>query len=165
MIWNRFVSAWNGEDEAQLELLRSGDGVLALDNPGAVVRIRHFGGIGELRALEGEHDLARVKRVRLDALLSPGEPPKSKCEEDQALKGTFLAPPDRLMLDERFRALGQHELASNSEIARLQGPVEAARQAARFSVYDLSANVGFLFGEEDGRVVLLAIDAVIPCSA
>lgn len=164
-VWLRFVAAWNGSDPAQLAQFRAQSGLIAFDNPGAFVQMRLLQSAADLQTLEGEYDLARLKNVRLSPELEPGEAPAQNCEDDVPTKGTFQAPVDRFRLDVRFRALGEYDLAPPAEISRLEGPTKAASEAARYAIYDLESNVGFLFGIEEGRVVLLAIDAVIPCSA
>lgn len=164
-LWRRFAEAWNAVDAGRLKTFQARGGLIALDNPGAFVRMRLLRGPEDIQRLEGDYDLARLKRVRLKADLAPGEAPKPSCEDDVRLTGTLRAPADRPLLGVRFRALGEYELASPSEIAQLEGPVKTATETARYAVYDLDANVGFLFGAEGDRMVLLALDAVIPCSA
>lgn len=164
------MSAWNERAEHEeaanaLAAFRAASELVALDNPGAFVRVRAFGDAGALFALEGEYDLARVKKLRLRAELSPGDAPRPSCEDDTPKKGVFVVPVDRFQLDVRFDALKKYELASDAEVARLETPVHAARKNAQFAIYDLEQNVGFLFGFEGARPVLLALDAVIPCSA
>lgn len=164
-VWRRFVVAWNGPDQKQLERFHARNGLIALDNPGAFVQMRLLQSVAELQALEGHYDLARLKGVRLNAELEAGDAPARSCEEDVPNKGTYRAPVDRFLLEPRFRALSEYDIAPPAEVSRLEGPTQAASEAARYAIYDLDSNVGFLFGDEGGRIVLLAIDAVIPCSA
>lgn len=169
-VWTSFASAWNaaadqGGSGSELGAFRAEDGLVALDNPGAFVRLRAFDGIEGLFALEGDYDLARLKKVRLRPELTKGDAPVPSCEDDSPAQGVFLVPMRRFQLDLRFGALKQYELASDAEIARLRGPVEAALEKARYAVYDLEHNVGFLFGLEGEKPVLLGVDAVVPCSA
>lgn len=169
-VWTSFASAWNaaadqGGSGSELGAFRAEDGLVALDNPCAFVRLRAFEGVEGLFALDGEYDLARLKKVRLRPELMRGDAPPPTCEGDPSVKGVFLVPVRRFELDLRFGALRQYELASEEEIARLRGVVDAARAKAHYAVYDLEQNVGFLFGFEGEKPVLLGVDAVIPCSA
>jgi hypothetical protein len=163
--WQSFVQAWNSGDAQALRPFQARLGLVALDNPGAFVRLRHLSTMAEIRALEGEHDLARLKHVTLRALLQSGDAPKANCETDVRLSGTFVTQVDRVLVEKRFAALREYQLATEDELKKLEPSVQAAKSEAAFAVYDLDANVGFLFGKEEGRFVLLAIDAVIPCSA
>jgi hypothetical protein len=163
--WQSFVQAWNSGDAGALRPFQARLGLLALDNPGAFVRLRHLSTMAEIRALEGEHDLARLKHVTLRTALQSGDAPKANCETDLRLSGTFVTSVDRFLLEKRFAALQEYQLAREDEIQKLKPSVEAAKSEAQVAVYDLDANVGFLFGKEEGRLVLLAIDAVVPCSA
>lgn len=169
-VWASFATAWNafaekGGSGSALGSFRAESALVALDNPGAFVTLRTFEGIEGLFALEGDYDLARLKKVRLRPELTKGDAPLPSCEDDSPAQGVFLVPMRRFQLDLRFGALKQYELASDAEIARLRGPVEAALEKARYAVYDLEHNVGFLFGLEGEKPVLLGVDAVVPCSA
>jgi hypothetical protein len=164
-LWQAFAQAWNSGDTSELARFRAQSGLLGLDNPGAFVRVRHFSGTEALRALEGEYDLARLKGIVLRPVLASGEAPRPSCETEVRASGTFIAPPERLLLDKRVAALREYQLASKAEMEQMEPAVQAARTEAQWAIYDLDANVGFLFGKEAGRLVLLAIDAVVPCSA
>jgi len=165
LTWALFVKAWNDHDAALLNDFRSRHGLVLLDNPGAFVRLSRTVGPAEISALEGHFDRARLKSVRLESELHAGEAPESDCTSDAKGQGTYRASPARLRVKERWQALARYELASPLEIEDLRGSVENAEQNARFAVYDLANHVGFLFGQEGANLVLLAIDAVVPCSA
>jgi hypothetical protein len=163
--WARFVEAWNARDKQALETFRSSQGLVLMDNPGAFVRLSRVGSVVEIDALEGHFDRARLKSVRLDAAVSPGDAAENNCAVDAKAEGTFQTLPARLRLKDRWAALTRYQLASDLEVEALRAPVENAEAEGRFAFYDLSDNVGFLFGDEQGHLVLLAIDAVVPCSA
>jgi hypothetical protein len=164
-VWRDFVSAWNSRDPKKTAPWDPSRGLILIDNPGAFTRLRPTAGIGKLAELEGEFDGARVKIVNLDATLEAAEAPSTDCGAEIPDQGNFVAAPERVKLKLRWEALSKYELASVEEIQALEGPVRHATAAAWFTVYDIRQNVGFLFGREGARTVLLAIDAVFPCSA
>lgn len=163
--WERFVEAWNSSDLSALAGFTTDDGLLVLDNPGAFVRVERFASIAALKALPGNFDRARLKEVRLKPSWSSEPLASPDCSELMTQSGVHRAAVERFRLSIRVKGLIDAEVLSKQEGALLVDQAMAIESTARFAVYDLDNNVGFLFGGEGGRLRLLAIDAVIPCSA
>lgn len=164
--WEQFVRDFNARKPELAEWVPH-QGLLVLDNPGAFVRVRGFSSFDALFALPGEFDAARIKSLTLDADVTGAVlPAPVDCEKDEAPQpGVFLGAGSAEYLVERVGALSEYELAPADEVSALEAPARKAADDADFIVHDVGRNVKFVFGEVAGRVKLLAIDMVVPCSA
>ena len=163
--WASFVAAWNTGDAAQLARYEAAQDLLVLDNQGAFVRAQSFISLATFFAQAGEHDAARVPRLRLSSVLTSNAPPVSNCESEVTLSGTFLTGPARAQLTRRVQAVKEYQLAPAEVVERLLPLTQVIEGAAVFAVYDLGQSVGFLFAQNAEGITLVAIDAVVPCSA
>lgn len=164
-IWREFTARWNAHDPESLASYEPEDGLLLLDNPGAFVRLRSIAGLKELAREASPHDGNRVFALDFSPQLEPGEAPLTTCESDEPLRGTFVTPSDRAKLTLRFQAAIEYELLKSGEAEALRPLVVNVEQKAIFAIYDLNQSVGFVFAKQGSQIKLLAIDAVIPCSA
>ena len=164
-MWKEFASAWNARDSVALARFNAAQGLLVLDNPGAFVRLRSFTNIAGFFAEAGPYDGNRVPQHQFSLSYSPDAAPKVSCESDVLPQGVFLAETGRAQVADRYKALTTYELADEKTIEKLRPVVDQAKQVRGFAVYDLKQSVGFLFSTHGGRPTLVAIDAVVPCSA
>ena len=164
-MWKEFASAWNARDAAALAQFDAPEGLLVLDNPGAFVRLRSFANIAGLFAEAGPYDGNRVPQLQLPSSYSTDAAPQTTCENDDQPQGTFLAETGRAQVAVRYEALSTYELADAKTIEALRPVVDQAKLVRGFAVYDLTQSVGFIFSTQGGRATLVAIDAVVPCSA
>lgn len=165
-IWASFVADFNAHDPKRLERWNAPDGMLLLDNPGAFVRVKNLAGASALHSLEGTYDGARVKTATLPEVLDAGPIPKVQCEDSPEVKsGVFLGDDDGAYLQKFIDALEQYELAPPAEVAKIREVFAKSSGYERFMAADTKQSLKFLFGKKDGNVVLLAVDAVVPCSA
>ena len=164
-IWREFASAWNSRDAAALARFDAAEGLLVLDNPGAFVRLRRFANIADLFAQAGPYDGNRVPQLQLQSSYSTEAAPQITCENDVQPQGTFLTETGRAQVAVRYEALTTYELADAKTIEALRPVVDQAQLVRGFAVYDLTQSVGFVFSTQGGRATLVAIDAVVPCSA
>lgn len=164
-MWKEFASAWNARDSAALARFDAGDGLLVLDNPGASVQLRGFANIASLFAQAGPYDGNRVPQLQFALSYSTDAAPQISCESDVPPQGTFLTETGRAKVADRYKALTTYELADTKSIEALRPVVDQAKLVRGFAVYDLKQSVGFIFSTHAGRPTLVAIDAVVPCSA
>jgi hypothetical protein len=163
--WATFVAAWNTGDPAKLVPYTPSQDLLVLDNPGAFVRLTAFSSLSAYFTQPNEHDGARVTKLHLSTALKSETAPTANCESGVALTGSYLTTPARAQLVQRVQALADYKLAPADEVARLNALVQVIEAAAVFAVYDLDQSVGFLFAHNANGMSLVAVDAVVPCSA
>jgi hypothetical protein len=165
-MWSRFVAAFLQGADGALAEWSLGPGLLLLDNPGAFTRVALLSDVPALLHMEGRYDGARVQGLPLVASVTAGSIPQASCEEPSTSRqGTFIGPTDGAFLTVYVDAMEEYELAPAAVVARLREVVAASKDVEKFLVYDTKNEVRFLFGIVDGRAKLLAVDAVIPCSA
>lgn len=164
-MWKEFASAWNARDAAALARFSADQGLVVLDNSGAFVRLRRFESIAKFFSQAGPHDGNRVPQLQFAPSPSPDAAPEVSCESDVLPKGTFFAETGRAKVAARYDALTTYQLADAKTVEDLRPVVDQAKLVRGFAVYDLSQSVGFIFSTQGGRVTLVAIDAVVPCSA
>ncbi len=161
-----FVQAWNEKDRQALSTFSAPSGVLLLDNPGAFRRMQTLPSVESLLDLPGEFDGARIKALSLSEKPEEKPVPEVRCEDDPSVKeGLFLAEAGGDFLLKQLEAELEYELSTKEEVDLKRPVAEAAASAIRFVVADTKHSVKFYFGTVDGAIRLLAVDAVIPCSA
>lgn len=165
-IWQEFASDWNSKDPARLARWNPPQGVFLLDNPGAFVRVQLRAGVPELLTLPGEYDGARIKSALLSETIDEGPLPQVRCEDAEVLpNGVFLGATDASFLATYVTATREYDLAPQDEAAHLAEVERSYAPFKKFLVHDTRANISFLFALAEGAVVVVAVNAVIPCSA
>lgn len=165
-VWSRFVADWNGQDAQKLATWSAPQGVLLLDNPGAFVRVTRLADAPALREQPGDFDGARIQKLSFSAALDPGEVPSADCAKTPEVSpGTFLGDTDGQRISKFIEAMGTYDLAPADEVKKLRETWAASSAAKRFVVSDTKQSVAFYFGVSGSKVSLVAVDAVIPCSA
>ena len=165
-IWSQFAKDWNSKDPVRLSRWNAPQGVFLLDNPGAFVRVVVYGGLDEILTLPGEYDGARIKSIALSETVDDGPLPSVSCEVPEGLpKGVFLGATDASFLTTYVEAMAEYQLAPQDEVTRLAEVEKDYASFRKFLVTDTRENVSFLFASAQGKVVVVAINAVIPCSA
>jgi hypothetical protein len=164
-MWKECARAWNARDSVALARFNAAQGLLVVDNPGAFVRLRSFTNIADFFAEAGPYDGNRGPQQQFSLSYSTDAAPKVSCEDDVLPQGVFLAETGRAQVADRYKALTTYDLADEKTIEKLRPVVDQAKQVRGFAVYDLKQSVGFLFSTHGGRATLVAIDAVVPCSA
>lgn len=165
-MWQQFVTDWNSGKPEALDRWSPAQGVLLLDNPGAFVRVRLFDGARALFAQEGGYDGARVQTLKFSKDLTEGSIPRTNCEHDEPLApGTYLEDSDGARLATVIGAMGEYELAPPEEVARMKAAFEKSSGLTLLTVADTIQSVAFTFAVASQGPVLIAVDAVVPCSA
>lgn len=165
-IWASFVADFNAHDPERLERWNAPSGMLLLDNSGAFVRVRHLAGASALHSLEGTYDGARVKTLTLPEALDTGPIPQVQCENTPEVKpGVYLGDGDGSYIQKFIDALQEYELAPPDEVTKIREVFAQNAGFERFMAADTKQSLKFLFGKKGGNIVLLAVDAVVPCSA
>jgi hypothetical protein len=140
--------------------------VLLLDNPGAFVRVTRIESAPSLREQPGEFDGARIKKLTFSHVIDAGDVPQADCAKTPEVAfGTFLGETSGERVSKFIEALEQYDLASPEEVGQLRETWASSSGSERFVVSDTKQSVAFYFGVEGSSVVLLAVDAVVPCSA
>lgn len=165
-VWSQFAEDWNSKDPQRLSRWNAAQGVFLLDNPGAFVRVVLYEGLAQLLALPGEYDGARIKSITLNETVDEGPLPSVSCEDPEGLPpGVFLGATDASFVTTYVEAMEEYQLAPKDEAARLLEVEKGYAGFKKFLVHDTRANVSFLFAIAQGETVIVAVNAVIPCSA
>lgn len=165
-VWAEFAKDWNSKDAARLARWNPSEGVLLLDNPGAFIRVERKSGVPELLTLPGEYDGARIKSVHLSEAVDEGPLQKSSCEDPDGLKkGVFLGVTDASFVTTAVKAMDEYDLAPQDQVALLAKVEQTYAVFEKFLVHDTRADVSFVFAVAGEKIVIVAVNAVIPCSA
>jgi hypothetical protein len=164
-VWASFVTDFNSHEAAELAAWSAPGGVLLLDNPGAFVRVRLLDSQETVYGLEGSFDGARIKAVELSAAIDGRAIPQPTCDDAEYPVGVFLESTDGAYVEKYINALEEYDLAPPQEVDRLRHAFAAPSGKERFLVADTKHHVKFLFEKTEDGVHLLAIDAIVPCSA
>jgi hypothetical protein len=165
-VWSEFAKDWNSKDPARLARWNPTEGVLLLDNPGAFIRVERKSGVPELLTLPGNYDGARIKSVLLSETVDEGPLQKSSCEEPDGLKkGVFLGVTDASFVTTAVKAMDEYDLAPQDQVTLLAKVEQTYAAFEKFVVHDTRADVSFVFALAGEKIVIIAVNAVIPCSA
>lgn len=164
--YKTFVRAWKAKDRQTLTRFSAKQGVFLLDNMGAFRRMRLVKSVPALLELEGEFDGARIKKLSLSESVEERPVPPSICEGTEApALGVFLAGANGEFLKKQLENELEYEIETPAEVEKKRPSAERSAPAIQFIVADTKQSVSLYFGMVEGKFLLLAVDATVPCSA
>jgi hypothetical protein len=166
---DEFLTAFNNKDVTGLDKLIDKEyGVFILDNPGAYIASMRISSFSEVMSMEGEYGIANLKVTKVNCI-SPrrGLEPIYSCDEPGGWnkQGCFYGIEKTIRLEQMYRDMITYELLSESEAAEPMRIASLSEKNHTYFLYNTDETIGFHFGKRNGKLYLIAIDRVIPCSA
>ncbi|MBL7129525.1 MAG: hypothetical protein ISS16_11155 [Ignavibacteria bacterium] len=165
--WVSFIKAFNDKKAPEInKYINSKYGFFVIDNPGAYSIVQHFNSFDEIMKMEGEHDIAHLKVMKVENDLKDGKKPFYDCEKESWDKqGCFLEVAPESKITYYYETMIEYELADPSIVKDEMVLSKKSDSMITHLVYNTEATVGFYFGKIDDRWYLLCIDKVTSCSA
>ena len=166
---DEFLTAFNNKDVAGLDKFIDKEyGVFILDNPGAYIASMRISSFSEVMSMEGEYGIANLKVTKVNCT-SPrrGLEPIYSCDTPEGWnkQGCFYGIEKTIRLEQMYRDMITYELLSEYEASEPMRIAALSEKNHTYFLYNTDETIGFHFGKRNGKLYLIAIDRVIPCSA
>ena len=163
-----FITAFNNKDVAEIDKFIDKEyGFFVIYNPGAYSAIMHLNSFGEIMSMDGEYNVANLKVTKLNCSnYREGLEPVYSCDDDRWNKtGCFYGTQKNLSVAGTYDKMIEYDLIDAVIAPRLRDLAAKSEANYAYFVYSTNENIGFYFGEKNGKYYLIAIDRVTPCDA